>query len=239
MPFRADLPYKEQMMISRTFRAFCLAALLLTQSSCASLAVPNLSAEPEALRDGAYRLDPAHATLLFKVNHLGLSTYVGRFNEFNAVLDFDAANPEAASLEAVIEVGSLDVNNRPFADTLTGPGWFDAENHPQARFVSNDIEITGDNTGIARGSLTLKGVTRPLDIEIIFNGGANNLLTNAYTIGFDAKTSFNRSDYGMRKFRGFVGDKVRLEFYGEFQRVGKPEEDTSARLDAGEASSGY
>ena len=98
--------------------------------------------------------------------------------------------------------------------TLKGPAWFDAENYPQAKFISSDIEITGENTGVARGTLTLKGVSQPMDINITFNGGANNLLSGAYTIGFDAEAFFKRSDFGISKYRALVGDKIKLEFYG-------------------------
>ena len=192
--------------------------LSIILGGCASLLTPNISQEPEALRAGAYQLDPAHATLLFKVNHLGLSTYVGRFNSFEASLDFDVDDPAAAKLQVLIDTTSLDVNNKPFAKTLLGPAWFDAENYPQAKFVSTDIEITGDNTGIARGILTLKGISQPMDINILFNGGADNLLSGAYTIGFEADGSFRRADFGITKYKGFVGSKIKLEFYGEFQR---------------------
>ena len=66
--------------------------LTILLSSCVSLLVPTVNTEVVSLKAGQYKLDKAHATLLFKVQHLGLSTYVGRFNNFDASLDFDPEN---------------------------------------------------------------------------------------------------------------------------------------------------
>lgn len=200
-------------------RKLCVAVILsLFLTGCASLITPNLSAEPEALRAGQYRLDKDHATLLFKINHMGLSTYVGRFNSFDASLDFDADNPQAARVSAVIDVNSLDVNNPPFAETLIGPGWFDASGFPQAKFESTTITLTGDTTGQMTGTLTLKGVTHPITFDVGFVGGAENMLSGKYTVGFSATGTFKRSDFGVSKFLGVVGDDVTLEIHAEFQR---------------------
>lgn len=199
-------------------RFIFLSAFLLFASACTNLPAPAVNAEAAALREGQYKLDTAHATLLFKVKHFGISSYVGRFNTFDATLDFDPDNASAGRIDALIDVASLDVNNPSFAEKLTGPNWFDAAAYPQARFISTDIIITGENTGVAKGDLTLKGVTKPVDLNITFNGGTRNPLTTRYTIGFDGIAQFNRSDFGVDKFIGIVGDKVVLEFYGEFQR---------------------
>ena len=192
--------------------------LISALSACSSLPAPTVNATAEALREGNYKLDPKHATLLFKIKHFGISTYVGRFNTFDATLSFDPDDASAGHLEALIDVTSLDVNNPKFGNTLTGPGWFDAEMYPEARFISTDIKITGSNSGVATGDLTLKGMTNPVDVKITFNGGTRNPLTTRYTIGFDAKAEFKRSEFDMKKFTNVVGDTVVLEFYGEFQR---------------------
>ncbi len=200
------------------FRISFLLLVALIVPGCTSALAPSVNTDPTALRDGDYKLDPAHATLLFKISHFGISSYVGRFNSFNAVLDFDEEDPANSSLEAIIDVTSLDVNNRTFEDVLRGPNWFDAGSFPEAKFVSKEITVTSENTGVARGDLTIRGVTRPATLDITFNGGLRNTLTTRYTIGFDASTSFKRSEFGLNRFVGLVGDEVNLEFYGEFQR---------------------
>lgn len=185
-------------------------------SGCAALLKPALETELTALRSGAYRLDPRHATVLFKVDHMGFSKFVGRFNEFDATLDFDADNIAASRLEAVIHMASVDVNNENFAATLRGPQWFDTERFPQAFFKTLRVEtISGQHVDFA-GELTFLGVVKPVTLRVRFNGGATNLLTYKYTIGFAASSLFKRSDFGLDKHVPMVGDDVEIEVHAEF-----------------------
>ncbi|MEM8987759.1 MAG: YceI family protein [Pseudomonadota bacterium] len=194
----------------------CLFAALA--AGCASLVTPDVKSEPAALRAGQYELDPAHAAVLFKVDHLGFSKYVGRFETVEASLDFDSARPEAAKLTAIVAIESLDVANPSFAETLKGDEWFGAETFPQAVFESRSIEITGENTGRVTGDFTLKGVTRPMTLDVAFNGGARNLITRRYTLGFSAVGTFKRSDHGLDNLIPAIGDDVELEIHAEFLR---------------------
>ena len=200
------------------FKLTFLAIFVLALSACASVLAPKVETSAMALKAGEYQLDPNHGALLFKVQHLGLSDFVGRFEVFDASLDFSPDNPQQASLEAIITIASLDIANDDFAKTLLGPSWLNAGQYPQARFVSQSIEITGDNTGIVHGQLSLNGITKPVDMTVSFNGGAQVLLTGKYTIGFTARASFSRSAFGIDKFASFVGDEIMIEFSGEFQR---------------------
>lgn len=195
------------------------AAALAACSLLAPLAKPDLSAEASALRDGAYRLDGDHAALIFRIDHLGFSKYLGRFENFDASLDFDPDNPAAAGLEAVIDMASLDVANPEFAATLLGPAWFDAEAHPQAIFRSTAIEVTGETSGLLRGELTLKGQTAPVVLEVVFNGGARDRLrANQYVVGFSARGTLDRTAFGVSRFSGLIADNVDIEIQAEFIR---------------------
>jgi polyisoprenoid-binding protein YceI len=194
--------------------AAIFSALLI--AGCASLVAPKVASEPSALRAGAYRLDKNHAALTFKINHLGYSSYVGRFEAFDATLDFDAADPEAARVEAVVDIASLDVANEDFAKTLTGPDWFDAARHPHARFRSNSIEVVGENSGRMIGELTLHGETAPMTLDVVFNGGAKDLLRGGYVVGFSATGAFSRKAFGIDRFDGMIGDEVAIEIEAEF-----------------------
>jgi len=89
-------------------------------SACVSLITPKVETDVVKLKAGQYSLDSSHATLLFKVQHLGLSTYVGRFNQFDASLEFDPQNIAAARLSAIIEIDSLDINDRDLKDECNG-----------------------------------------------------------------------------------------------------------------------
>ncbi len=190
----------------------------MSLGGCASLVTPTVRAEPEALRSGAYELDQSHAALLFKIDHLGFSKYIGRFNSFDASLDFDADAVEAAQLDVIIETASLDVNNPPFEEELRGADWFNADTFPQAIFRSTGVVKTGETTGTVTGDLTLLGVTRPVTLDVTFNGGASNLISGRYTVGFEAHGTFNRSDFGMDRLAPAIGETVELEIHAEFLR---------------------
>ena len=194
----------------------CVLALMAGLSGCAELLVRDVQKGHEALREGAYELDPAHTTVLFKVGHLGLSTFVGRFNTVRGTLDFDPEKAEQAALDVRVEVASIDVNDAGFSQTLAGPDWLNAGQHPQASFVSKKIARTGEDRLAVEGVFTLNGVEQPLTLDARFKGGASNLLTGKYTIGFSAAAAFDRRDFGVSHLRGFVADEVTLEIHAEF-----------------------
>ena len=205
--------------MGRAAAAFGLFLVGACASTLAPLVAPNVVTDASALEEGAYSLDPDHAALTFRVDHLGFSDYVGRFERFDVVLDFDPENPEAAQVEAVIDMTSLNVANDEFAETLRGPQWFDAARFPEARFVSTAIEITGENTGVMSGNLTLRGETAPAALNVTFNGGARDRLRRgAYVVGFSATGAFDRRTFGVDRFSGIVGDEVSIEIEAEFIR---------------------
>ena len=189
-------------------------------SACASLLAPSVTTERAEVRPGAYRLDPTHAAVLFRIDHLGYSAYLGRFETVDASLDFDPASPTGAVLEATVEISSLDIANDAFAAELVGPDWFDAEAHPQAVFRSTSITVTGDATGTVTGELTLKGVTQPVTFDVTFNGGARDLLRGAYVTGFSAKGVIDRTAFGVDRYAGLVASEVEIELQAEFIRQG-------------------
>jgi polyisoprenoid-binding protein YceI len=193
--------------------------LVLALGGCGHL-VPHhhQTTEPSALPEGAYRLDPEHATILFKIDHLGFSRLVGRFDRFDATLDFDPQEPQAANLVAAIDVASIDLDLPAFEEDLRSSGWLDVERFPEARFESRTIEITGADTGIVTGDLTLHGVTAPVTLDVTFNGGGSNLLTGAYTLGFEAHGSVLRSTFRLGAYAPAIGDEVLLEIHAEFLR---------------------
>lgn len=205
-------------MSVQAIRNLFLTLVLTLAASCASALAPTVNTDPTALKPGNYELDRDHAALLFKVGHLGFSKYVGRFERFDVSLTFDEENPEAAEIEAVVDMTSLDVANDPFANTLMGPGWFDANQFPETLFRSTGIEITGDNTGVMSGDLTMHGVTQPITMDVVFNGGGFDRLRSAYVIGMSAKATVSRRAFGVDRFGLFVSDKVDLEIEAEFIR---------------------
>jgi len=181
---------------------------LLALVACSPKPVEPASAPPPAAAKpaipdvpaGAYTLDKSHASLVFTLNHLGFSRYTAAFSAFDARLTFDPARPEASTLEATIDPRSLTLPSPPagFKDELTGPQWLDAGQFPAITFKSTKVEVTGANTARVTGDFSLHGVTRPVVLDVTFNGGyAGHPMDPHARIGFSAKGSFNRSDFGI------------------------------------------
>jgi polyisoprenoid-binding protein YceI len=197
-------------------RLSALTVCLMT-SACASLVTPNFESELSSLRGGEYTLDPEHAYLNFRIEHLGLSYVVGRFNELDASLDFDPDDPASLSLEGIVDVATIDFGNEDLDERIAGSGWLDAERFPQAVFTATDVTVTEDDGLIVVGDFTLRGVTLPLTLTGRFGGGADNLLTGRYTLGFSATGEISRSAYGVSAWPALVGDAVSIELHAEFQ----------------------
>jgi polyisoprenoid-binding protein YceI len=212
-------------MINRVFLNFsrmvwvlgCSAVLL----SCERALTPDQKTNIQEVKGGKYVLDKDHASLIFKVNHLGFSTYVARFNKLDASLDFDPENIEKSSLEAIVDMASIDVNNAAFAEQLRGSDWLDAAQFPQAIFkTTRYVGSTGKNAFAFEGDLTFHGVTKPVTLNGTFHGGGRNMLTRKNTLGFSANATFKRSDFGVGKFTSMgIGDDVTLDINVEFQET--------------------
>jgi len=203
-----------------SFKMYRKFALILACSalfvSCDRLLAPETSIQK--LRAGQYTLDKDHATLMFKINHLGFSTYIGRFNEFDANLDFDPENVADASLEVIVNTSSIDVNNPAFSEDLRGSAWFNVEAFPQAVFRTTSLLESNEGSFVFAGDLTLLGVTQPVTLNVDFHGGGRNFLTRKYTLGFSGGVNFKRSAFGLDNLVSFgVGDDIELEIHVEFQ----------------------
>jgi polyisoprenoid-binding protein YceI len=164
-------------------------------------AVPPASTAP--VPAGAYKLDPMHASLLFRVNHLGFSNYTARFKKFDAQLQFDPQNLGSASVTATVDPNSLetdfpDPTKVDFNAQIRSQEFLDTAKYPDIKFVSKQVDVTGPNTVRITGDFTLHGVTKPLVLEAKFNGGyAGHPFDPAARIGFSANGSLKRSDYGI------------------------------------------
>jgi len=137
---------------------------------------------------GTWTVDPVHSSIGFAVKHSGVMTFRGTFDEFDAKL-------VDGRLEGTVKVASVVVDDENLVGHLQTPDFFDAEQYPELRFVSKSIERDGDRVS-SEGDLTLRGVTKPVEIT----GTVNGPLENAHgqqRIGFDLETTVNRHDYGI------------------------------------------
>lgn len=203
-------------ILGRSLPAIAGAVLL---SACdSSVLTPDVETEITEIRSGQYSLDRDHATLLWKVDHLGFSRFIGRFNDFDASLDFDPENIGNSSLEVVVNTAGLDVNLPEFEEELRAD-WFNVGQFPQAVYRTTSLaETIDENTFVFDGELTFMGTTAPVALEVEFHRGARDISRRLqYVIGFSASTSFQRSTFGLDNLVNIgIGDEVELEIHVEF-----------------------
>ena len=146
------------------------------------------TAQTTGIPTGTWGLDPVHSSIGFAIRYSGIGTFRGTFSDYDAKL-------VDGRLEGTAKVTSVVVDDENLVGHLQTPDFFDAEQHPELRFVSNTIERDGDRVSIA-GDLTLRGVTQPVEIS----GTVSGPLENAYgqqRLGFDVETTVNRHDFGI------------------------------------------
>lgn len=161
-----------------------------------------------------WRVDPTHSFVGFKVRHLGLSTVTGEFRDYNATVTLDPANPASFRAEAVIQATSVDTENDRRDNHLRSDDFFDAENHPELRFVTKEVRYNGDGEMEIVGDLTMRGTTK----EIVLDGEIMGTATmgDSERVGIEAEGRINRFDFGLKfdsvmEAGGFVvGEDVRL-----------------------------
>ena len=191
---------------------FPLSLLLL--SACATAPVLDVAAAPE----GAYVLDPAHASVNWSLSHSGLSFYTARFDGISGALDFNPDAPTASKLDVRIDPNSVSTGDPDWDNKLATDGkYFDGNTFSEIRFVSTSAIKTSDNTGQVTGDLTLKGVTLPVTLDVTYNGAGKSFGHPGATLGFSAIGKIKRSDWGMTTLTNFgIGDEVTLRIEAEF-----------------------
>jgi len=161
-------------------------------------AAPAASTDP--VPAGAYTLDKAHASLVFRLSHLGFSHYTARFTKYDAQLQFDPAHPEASRVTVTIDPKSIDADGAPegFMATLAGPQWLDAAKYPAITYRSTRVEKVGSHGLRISGELELHGVRKPVTLNAAYNGGyASHPFEPRARIGFSAQGTLKRSEFGM------------------------------------------
>ena len=187
-------------------------------SGCAELLRADKVEQLKSIKAGNYVLDKDHASLVFKVDHQGYSKFIGRFNEFDASLNFDAENPENSTLEAIVEIASVDLVSDDFEEILRSSTWFNVGTFSQAFFKTLSSQKISENHIRFNGQLTFMGETHEQVIDVFINGASYNYITRRYTVGFSADAIVKRSVFGLKRYVPTVGDDVELEIHAEFQR---------------------
>ncbi|MEQ3745205.1 MAG: YceI family protein [Henriciella sp.] len=224
--------------------AFALAACGGAGTETADVAAPAAPTETtidtddslheslQGVATGDYSLEKTHAFMTVKFGHnSGISEYRVSFTDFDGKMTFDPENPESSNITFTINPASVETNfpgnykeshedsewNSWNEDVSRDKKWLNADEHPTITFTSTSAQRTGDTTGTVTGDLTLLGVTKPVTLNVSYNGSANApWFGERDLIGFDATTTVKRSDFGMAAYIPVVGDEVTVEFSGEF-----------------------
>jgi polyisoprenoid-binding protein YceI len=166
---------------------------------------------------GVYTIDKSHTSVTFRVSHLGFSNYTAHFMTVDGKLKFDPAAPAAMAVEATIDPRSLALNTPPagFLDDLMSKAWFDAATYKAITFKSTKVELTGAHTAKVTGDFTLHGVTRPVTLDVTYNGGWTANAFDGNRVGFSAHGVLPPPGTNMG-----VGDDVEVMIETEFAAGG-------------------
>ena len=209
---------------------------LIALSGVAVLSIGTLHAQDDApqlpgamdasrVEAGTYTVDPGHTLVGWRLNHFGFNDYFGLFGDVDGTLTIDPADPSAATVDVTIPITSLAVVSEGLRDHMLRPGkdgaepdFFGPEPEP-ARFVSRAVRIGASGvTAEVDGDLTLNGVTRPVELYVNFTGAGTNPMNKRETIGFEGRTTIQRSDFGIDYALPMVGDAVELEITAAFEK---------------------
>jgi polyisoprenoid-binding protein YceI len=148
----------------------------------------------EAIPAGTYNVDPVHSNVGFEVRHMGIATVRGAFRKFQGTLD---ATGDSPVLEGTVEVATVDTNDPQRDAHLASPEFFDAENHPEITFHSAAGEPAEGNQVRLSGEITIKGITRPIELTgVVAEGGADPWGNER--IGLELSGAIDRREFDLK-----------------------------------------
>jgi len=143
----------------------------------------------------------AHASIQFKISHLGYSWLWGRFNDFDGSFSYDDKDKASSKITIVVKTNSVDSNHAERDKHLRGADFLDVTQFPEAKFVSTGYEASSDGKATLKGKLTLHGVTRDVVLKTS-EVGAGKDPWGGFRRGFEAQTRITLKDYGISKDLG-------------------------------------
>ncbi len=187
----------------------------------AAYAGPTL--DYKTIAAGTYELDKTHAGVTWRIDHLGFSNFIGRFEDLSGTATVNPADLSKSGVVFTIKADSVDTNVDALDDHIEKADILDTDKYPNITFTSTKVEVTGKNakgkdTGKIYGMLSLKGVTKPVVMDVVFNGHGVSPFGGAERIGFDGSFTIKRSDFGVNALLPMVGDNVEVTFAVEFTK---------------------
>ena len=164
-------------------------------------------------RTGTWTVDHAHTEIGFSVRHLAISKVKGVFERFDATVTA-AENPHDSRVEVTVDMASINTKNAARDNHLRTNDFFQAEQYPTIEFVSTGVRIEGGEFKVD-GDLTIKGVTKPVVLDVTLNKAGEHPMKKVPAIGFDATATVKRSDFGVGAYAPMVSDEVALKITTE------------------------
>jgi len=186
------------------------------------LAVSALCLAPaaQAFELQTYDIDPVHTRVLFAIDHAGFSKAMGTVSGSTGTLVFDRDDWSSARLDVRVPLERLDMGDAKWNDAVRAGNLLDTKRHPDAHFVSTRIEPVDAGHAKVCGDLTLRGVTRPVCMDVTFNALKRHPLPPFHrTAGFSATATLSRAQFGMTAWPTVIGDPVELRIEAEAQRA--------------------
>ena len=182
-------------------------------------AMPGPVTDPAQAAGGHYTVDPNHATLTVTVQHMGLAHSTFRLDKVDAAFDYDPAKPDASKVTATIDANSFDQGN-PKISTQFATEFLDAPNHPSITFASTSLHRTDATHGVLTGDLTLAGVTKPVALNVTFDGFRPAGGMGPARMGFSATGLVKRADFniGAKMPAAIIGD-INVILEAEFTKA--------------------
>lgn len=181
-------------------------------------AIPFVVLSSFTILNEIWKNDAAHSQLAFTVTHLGVSEVSGTFNDFDVEVRSTKADFSDATFELTAKTASIDTRVEARDNHLKSADFFEAEKYPNLTFRSKSLKKVGKNQFKLGGDLTIHGVTKPVVLDLVYNGTTENPMSKKPTAGFTLSGSIKRSEFGLgAKFPApMISDEVRIEASGEF-----------------------
>lgn len=207
------------MTLIPTRASIALAAAVLSLSALGARAQGMFGAyttDAAAAPGGAYTLDKSHASVTMRITHMGLSHYPMRFRSVDGSYSFDPKTPAAAKIQVTIDPKSIETLDPKFNEEIAGK-FFEADKFPSMTFVSTAVTPQAGGRGKVAGRLTFHGVTKPVVLDVIYNG-ARTGMRGQDRMGFSAVTTVKRSEFGIAPSlpTAVLSDEVSVMIDAEF-----------------------
>lgn len=182
----------------------------------------------------SWKFDKAHSSVEFSVRHMMISKVRGRFEDFEVSVNFDETNPANTTVEATIDVASINTREPQRDGHLKSPDFFDAATYPAMTFKSTRVEKVDANHAKLTGDFTIQNVTKPITLDVEYTGKAINPFTGGETVGFTANGKISRKEWGMTWNQALetggimVGDEVTLHLEVELIKESEPVAEAAA-----------